>query len=162
MSTPPEDRPPLRIGTQEREAAYAALDTHLSAGRLDADEYGERYAKASMARTRPELDALFTDLPHPHPSYPPAFPEADRALFSGAPTNAPSWSGPRRPSFARAVAGLVAIVPVIALVLFFLSGAWIFFLVIPAVVSFAHGGRGWSYGGGGRRHGWAGGCGRRW
>ena len=30
------------------------------------DEYGQRYAQASMARTRGELEPLFTDLPEPH------------------------------------------------------------------------------------------------
>ena len=56
----------VRIGNTEREAATKALDAHLSAGRIDMDEYGERYAKASMARTRGELEPLFADLPEPH------------------------------------------------------------------------------------------------
>jgi Domain of unknown function (DUF1707) len=66
VSTSPDGRPPLRIGTQEREAACQALDVHLTAGRLDAEEYGERYATASLARNYSELDALFFDLPAPH------------------------------------------------------------------------------------------------
>ncbi len=64
MSTP-DAPPPIRIGTIEREAAYKALNAHLEAGRLDPDEYGDRYAKASLARTRNELDVLFVDLPQP-------------------------------------------------------------------------------------------------
>ena len=44
-----------------------ALDEHMSAGRLDPDEYGQRVAQASVARTRAGLDELFTDLPAPHP-----------------------------------------------------------------------------------------------
>ena len=35
----------IRIGNAERDAAMKALDEHLTAGRLDLDEYGERYAK---------------------------------------------------------------------------------------------------------------------
>jgi hypothetical protein len=65
---PSTGAPPLRIGHQERTAACAALDAHLEAGRLDPDEYGDRFARASIARTRAELDVLFSDLPAPHPA----------------------------------------------------------------------------------------------
>ena len=65
MSAPgPSD---IRIGNDERAAAMQALDEHMSAGRLDPDEYGQRVAQASVARTRGGLDELFTDLPAPHP-----------------------------------------------------------------------------------------------
>jgi hypothetical protein len=58
----------LRIGDADREAAVAALGDHLSAGRLTIDEYGERTAKATSARTYAQLLDLFTDLPSPHPA----------------------------------------------------------------------------------------------
>ena len=58
--------PHIRIGNDERAAALQALDEHLSAGRLEPDEYGDRVAKASVARTREELEVLFVDLPEPH------------------------------------------------------------------------------------------------
>jgi uncharacterized protein DUF1707 len=77
MSAP---SPSLRIGNDEREAAIKALDEHLTAGRLDAEEYGQRVAQASIARTREGIDELFTDLPAPHP-FPPATPT----------WQAPSW-----------------------------------------------------------------------
>ena len=64
------ERPPIRIGTAERDAAMKALDEHLEAGRLDVDEYGERSARASVATTAPELAALFDDLPAPQPLLP--------------------------------------------------------------------------------------------
>ena len=64
------ERPPIRIGTAERDAAMKALDAHLEAGRLDVDEYGERSARASVATTAPELAELFDDLPAPHPVLP--------------------------------------------------------------------------------------------
>jgi hypothetical protein len=57
----------MRIGDTEREQALAALGEHMSAGRLDIDEYGERSAKVTAARTRGELHALFNDLPDPKP-----------------------------------------------------------------------------------------------
>src|ERR1700722_18710167 len=63
----PSGPPLIRIGTKERESAYAALNTHLEAGRLDPEEYGDRYAAVSVARTRPELQAPFADRPAPHP-----------------------------------------------------------------------------------------------
>lgn len=58
----------MRIGDTERESALAALGEHMSAGRLDIDEYGERTAKVSAAKTRGELLDLFVDLPAPHPN----------------------------------------------------------------------------------------------
>ena len=64
------ERPPIRIGTAERNAAMKALDEHLEAGRLEVDEYGERSARAAVATTAPELAALFDDLPAPHPLLP--------------------------------------------------------------------------------------------
>jgi len=57
----------MRIGDTEREQALAALGEHMSAGRLTIDEYGERSAKVTAARTRGELLELFTDLPDPKP-----------------------------------------------------------------------------------------------
>ncbi len=74
MSAPaPSPSASTRIGHDERHAAIAALDEHLAAGRLDAEEYGERMAAASLARTRDELDPLFDDLPQPRP-FPPTTP----------------------------------------------------------------------------------------
>jgi hypothetical protein len=73
--TAPQDRPDerglLRIGDTERTSALDALGVHLSAGRLDLDEYGERSASVTVARTVRDLQALFTDLPAPHPVPPP-------------------------------------------------------------------------------------------
>jgi Domain of unknown function (DUF1707) len=120
------ERPPIRIGTAERDAAMKALDAHLEAGRLDVDEYGERSARASVATTAPELAALFDDLPAPHPPLPgisgpplPAVaPPAPPARTE--PSGLEVW-GPR----------LVALSPFIAVALFLLTRQWIFFLLIP-------------------------------
>jgi hypothetical protein len=123
----------IRIGNEERAAAMRALDEHMSAGRLDPDEYGQRYAQASVARTREGLDELFTDLPEPHP-----FPAA------------PAWSGTpasiRRPAaFAQnamqryageSAIARVAMIALAALVIivvlpFLLTGALLLFVVLP-------------------------------
>jgi hypothetical protein len=61
--------PQLRISDQNRESALTALGEHMSAGRIDIDEYGERSARITAAKTRGELVELFADLPAPHPRY---------------------------------------------------------------------------------------------
>ncbi|MGH8920477.1 MAG: DUF1707 SHOCT-like domain-containing protein, partial [Actinomycetes bacterium] len=61
--------PQLRISDQERESALSALGDHMTAGRIDIDEYGDRSARITAAKTRGELGELFADLPQPHPAY---------------------------------------------------------------------------------------------
>jgi len=62
-----QQSPDLRIGDVERGEALRALGEHMSVGRLDADEYGERAARVTAAKTRGEITQLFVDLPEPHP-----------------------------------------------------------------------------------------------
>ena len=57
----------IRTSNAERDEAVHALGVHLSTGRLELDEYEERCTRATAARTRGDLEALFTDLPAPHP-----------------------------------------------------------------------------------------------
>jgi hypothetical protein len=123
-----DERPSLRIGTAERTAAMKALDEHLAAGRLEVEEYGERSALAANATTAPELAALFTDLPAPHPALPGvvAPPTAAVAVPSSASSAAAGggievW-GPR----------LMAVLPFVAVGLFLLTRSWVFLLLIPA------------------------------
>ncbi|OXM49889.1 DUF1707 SHOCT-like domain-containing protein [Amycolatopsis alba] len=61
--------PQLRISDQDRESALAALGEHMSVGRIDIDEFGERSAKITAAKTRGELSEVFLDLPEPHPGF---------------------------------------------------------------------------------------------
>jgi hypothetical protein len=61
--------PQLRISDQNRESALSALGEHMTAGRIDIDEYGERSARVTAAKTRGELSDVFADLPAPHPRY---------------------------------------------------------------------------------------------
>jgi hypothetical protein len=125
--------PSLRIGNDERDAAIKALDEHLNAGRLDAEEYGQRVAQASLARTRDGIDELFVDLPAPHPF--------------GVPAPPPSWDGPAaRPRVVadrawRRFAGEALLVRIVLLVVagivvvvaipFAIVGAVLFFVVFP-------------------------------
>lgn len=115
MSDPSRD---IRIGDTERQQALQVLGEHMSAGRIDVDEYGERSAKITTAKTRGELMALFYDLPDPRPQFAapmPMFPE---------PAKAPArWEG--------AVVPVVGVAVVIAF--FVLVKNPLIFLLIPAV-----------------------------
>ncbi|MEJ2889677.1 DUF1707 SHOCT-like domain-containing protein [Actinomycetospora aeridis] len=124
--------PSPRIGTADRDAAMAALDQHLEAGRLDAEEYGERSARAAEARTVDDLVPLFADLPQPHPPLP-GETSAPVATTSAGPSAAvPARREPG--ALARYGPAISGALPIIALVLFFtvpISNAWVFFLLIP-------------------------------
>lgn len=94
----------LRIGTVERTAAIRCLDEHLSAGRIDADEYADRMATASLARTRGEIEPLFLDLPAPHPFQPPT---AALRWHESGPLSAPWWRLAGLSDWSRAVLAAV-------------------------------------------------------
>ncbi len=129
--------PFVRIGTPERNAAVAALDTHWHAGRLDPGEHERRTTLAKAARTRTELDALFADLPD---RVAPRLPAPGHEVVQ---RQAPAQSTPtrvREPSV-PALGGVVgrhrdtvmALTPFVAMTLFFLPRSWLWFLVIPVM-----------------------------
>lgn len=123
-----EGRPPLRIGTSERTDAMQALDAHLEAGRLGVEEYADRSAAAANATAASELEALFTDLPAPHPALPgttqlPAVP-AEAAVATRGKAFL-DFAAPRT----------MAVMPFVALALFFTAGGWWWFLLIPAAAA---------------------------
>ena len=155
----------LRIGTRERELAMGALDEHLREGRLDPTEYAERSAIAANARFRSEIDALFTDLPTPHPALPaaastvpdggsvPAPPAAadgarpDAADRPGRTDDLPELVAPLGARLGRNAGKLSAFAPVIAIGLFVLTGFRFpqVFLLVPLAIALL----GWL----GHRHG---------
>jgi len=53
----------MRVSDAEREAAAAELREHFASGRLNQDELDERLASVFAAKTRGDLNAIFTDLP---------------------------------------------------------------------------------------------------
>jgi hypothetical protein len=118
-----------RIGAAERDTAVAALRTHLDEGRLTPEEYEDRSVSASRARTWGEIAPLFADLPDPRPG-----PVADRlAQTTRARTGA-------FPALSDAVKERVmAVTPLAALVLFFLTRQWVWFLAIPIVGALLYG-----------------------
>lgn len=55
----------LRIGTREREKVVRSLMRHQGMGRLSAQEYQERVARARAAVVPSDLDGLLDDLEAP-------------------------------------------------------------------------------------------------
>jgi hypothetical protein len=53
----------MRVGDAEREAAAAEVREHFASGRLTQDELNERLDQTFAAKTRGDLNAVFTDLP---------------------------------------------------------------------------------------------------
>ncbi|WP_342212959.1 DUF1707 domain-containing protein [Nocardia wallacei] len=107
------DSPDIRIGTAEREKAMEQLSQHFAAGRLSVAEFDERSGVIAAAVTRGDLAQVFADLPQPVADEP------------GPPRPRPGG----RPQVRGPAMGLTVIV---ALVLFFTTGSWLWFLMIPA------------------------------
>ncbi len=119
------DTPDVRIGTAEREKAMEQLSQHFAAGRLSVAEFDERSGVIAAAVTRGDLAPVFADLPQPVADEP----RAPRPRSGG------------RPQIQGPAMGLTVI---LALVLFFTTGSWLWFLMIPAagilIGSLGHGG----------------------
>jgi len=120
----------IRVGDAEREAAMSMLGEHMSQGRLDLAEFETRTGQVAAARTRGELEEIFTDLPAPHPDLSnvakpskPGKPKAPKGSRQVA-TRRPSSPGRNAVNFLRSIALPAAIVFTI------LYGMW--WLFIPA------------------------------
>jgi hypothetical protein len=82
----------IRVSNEERDVAVTTLGVHLSTGRLELSEYEERCGQAVAARTRGELEALFTDLPAPHPDLSSASPPTQLIQKAGQLVSPPTRS----------------------------------------------------------------------
>ena len=124
--------PDVRIGDAERQAALEALGVHMSGGRLNADEYGERAARVTAARTRADLTRLFADLPQPHP----VLDQPQHRASQNFTSNRARRGTRQRPSTHPVIGGLVPLSAILAVVLFFsIDGlSWTIFL-LPAAVA---------------------------
>jgi hypothetical protein len=133
----------IRISNAERDEAISTLGVHMSTGRLELDEYEERCSRAASARTRGELEALFGDLPAPHPDLSSATPPAPLVRKAGQLVTDPR--GRRRkkdvqqtPAGAalEAVAGLSFIVGIPGAILLTVMGGfwWVFIPVVIVLV----------------------------
>lgn len=110
---PMAEVPEIRIGTAEREQALEALSRHFSDGRLTVTEFDERSSQVAVATTRGQLEQVFADLPAVVPGSPAPAETARRFQ--------PDWSG-----------RVMAVIPIAALILFFVTGSWLWFLAVPA------------------------------
>ncbi|OYN98034.1 hypothetical protein CGZ96_09980 [Enemella evansiae] len=122
--------PAMRVGDAERAEACELLNRHFTAGRLGHDEFEERLSTAVAARTEPELDRLFADLPQLPP--PPPTPVPAR----------PVQSHPVRDLFfALTMLGGLLAIPVVLLMLLgammFSPGVFLFSLVGGSLAAFS-------------------------
>jgi hypothetical protein len=136
----PDPSPNLRISDLDREAALQALGEHMSVGRIDLDEYGDRSARVTAVKTRGELAAIFEDLPQPHPQLgdvrAPVQPAASTAVEPKAKPGEPvSWGD--RPLAQRLTAAAVPVAWVIGIALFFATGHLWYWFLLPIVVTAA-------------------------
>lgn len=120
-----------RMGAAEREAAVGALQAHYQAGRLTPEEYEDRSVRASRARTWAEVAPLFSDLPDPRPG-----PVTAALAATGPPPSAPQGLV-RLPDRTRE--SIMSLTPLVALVLFFATHTWLWFLAIPIVAILLYG-----------------------
>ena len=126
MTSSPD--PGQRVGDAERQQAIDLLGQHWQAGRLDPGEHERRTTAAFSAVTRADLDALFSDLPEPRPASTvpgvPAPTAAPAPVPAPAPAPRESWLDGKR----EAIMGAT---PFVALILFFTTHTWLWFLAIP-------------------------------
>jgi hypothetical protein len=103
------------------------LAEHWRAGRLDPGEHELRVTRARAAVTQADLDSLFTDLPAPDPA-PPASTGDVAARGTGGVTvqDAGGFLEGKRDT-------VMALAPFAALVLFFVTGSWLWFLMVPVL-----------------------------
>lgn len=141
LTPPGSDPATVRVGDTERNAAVTALGEHMATGRLDLDEYGTRSAEANTARTVGDLQALFADLPAPHPLLPGSqiSPSGSPLAFVATASATGSSVSPNdsRNRAQKLVGAISASSAIIALVLFFATGLWWWFLLIPLISAVA-------------------------
>ncbi|WP_161606009.1 DUF1707 SHOCT-like domain-containing protein [Microlunatus speluncae] len=125
-----EPVPAPRIGDSERDQATEYLREHLAQGRLDQAEFDERMTAALVARTQPELDKLFADLPAPRPGRELAVPDPAR------PAAVEPAGLPHSPRLINTIGIVTAVIWPVTLLLLFAIGWHNWFLIfIPIAVS---------------------------
>lgn len=122
----------IRVGSAERDDAVAALGVHRSSERLTQAEYDERCRRAAEAQSRPELEALFDDLPAPHPDLSGAVSPRPPAVVN------PEWPGGRESTRASRVMDVIGVLSLLvglplAIVLTATMGMWWTFLIVLGV-----------------------------
>jgi DUF1707 SHOCT-like domain len=128
------DRPDERLSNAERDEVVGHLAAAQAEGRLTEAEFAERANAARSAVTRRDLVPLFMDLPESAPAAE-RMPRASETAV--VPPSSETW-GRNRALGGGIGATIMALVPFLALGLFFLFGfmssfawSWLFFLLIP-------------------------------
>ena len=103
----------MRASDADRDAVLSELSEHFQAGRLTAEEFGERAGQALAARTHGELTNLLRDLPAARPGS-----QAPAAASSAAPPQRTSWPA------LLPVAALAGIVLAVAMSVGVAHGRW--------------------------------------
>lgn len=122
------------MSSAERADALAALGEHHSSGRLTPSEYELRCRRVTEAAVRPELEALFDDLPAPHPDLSTSVPPR-RPVY-------PEWPGGRSRTRVSRVLDAIGVLALLvglptAIVLTATLGLWWTFLVVVGVAVLA-------------------------
>ena len=137
----------IRISNAERDEAVETLGVHLSTGRLELAEFEERSGRAAAARTRGDLEELFTDLPAPHPDLSSATPPPPLIQKAGQLVTDPAGRHKSRElvetdasKALEAVAGLAFVFGIPgAILLTIFAGAWWVFIPVGLVIMIAGG-----------------------
>ena len=138
--------PDIRISNAERDEAVSTLGVHLSTGRLELAEFEDRTGRAAAARTRGELEVLFTDLPAPHPDLSSATPPAPLIQKTGQLVTKPTrgkkdelveTDASKALEFVAGMAFILGIPGAILLTVF--AGAWWVFIPVGLVIIVAGG-----------------------
>lgn len=126
----------MRASTAERQQAVDALQEHREQQRLDSSEFDLRVAQANEAKSRAELLALFEDLPEPRPRFDTAVVPAKPAVTEqpAVPTDEDGEVVSRPVSTVGKVAyAMFPLAGIVAVLLFFATGSWLWFLLVPPV-----------------------------
>ncbi len=102
----------------------------MSVGRIDIDEFGERSARVTAAKTRGELSEIFLDLPEPHPG----FDEPKNAVVEGEPGRQPSPFGNLSPA-QRVMGALMPLIFIASIALIITTNVSWFFILVPIGIS---------------------------
>lgn len=122
----------IRVSSAEREDAVAALGVHRSSGRLTHEQFEDRVQRAARAETRAEIEALFDDLPAPHPDLSAAVSPRPPPVVN------PEWPGGRSGTRASRVMDVIGVLSLlvglpVAIVFTAVAGLWWTFLVVLGV-----------------------------
>jgi hypothetical protein len=117
------DNPDAPVSEAERAAAVERLAALHREGLLGPHDFEDRRGRAHDAQTRGELAAIFRDLVPP---------DAARTAPDVAPPAAPVQPGAGTWFTKARRDALTGIVVLAAVVLFFRTGSWLWFLMIPA------------------------------